>query len=247
MILGLCSQLLVDKYRHTLRDLCDSIHWPKIGQAAPKMPETVELHLPEDLPEVWETLMFWKITGQMPQPIGYAVIFRCWIFGDKYGMPEFQDAAMILLLKHWDKHDYKQSIPESFFSQTVEAYSALKDGPSQLKTLLAEEAVKSNWGDDCQCDVRRAGVTADAVCGNCSEYLKMHGPVLASIGEKRAAELLTNLREAKHVLEKSIAKGSKALYERFKTDPRHHRLWMSYMVSVRLGSMEHLFDDGILV
>lgn len=64
------------------------------------------LHFPEDDTEAWKVLVFWMIMKRLPEKATEntgkedrtALLIYCWVLGDKYGLPEFQDVAMLELL-----------------------------------------------------------------------------------------------------------------------------------------------------
>ncbi|KAK5136592.1 hypothetical protein LTR08_002606 [Meristemomyces frigidus] len=92
------------------------------------------LKFPNDDSDAWEVLLFWMIKNTLPDTQDNAhTMILCWVLGDKYAMPVFQDHAMLELLR-------TNSTQELGFEALKLALSMSAPG-SKLRKLVAEELV----------------------------------------------------------------------------------------------------------
>ena len=94
------------------------------------------LRFPEDDRDAWEVFLHWLLKGTIP-PIagvdGWELNVKCWILGDRYNIPDFQDDAIFDML----------SESESGFLPRLSAIQLAFAGTpqgSKLREYMAEEA-----------------------------------------------------------------------------------------------------------
>ncbi|KAK4544936.1 hypothetical protein LTR36_003841 [Oleoguttula mirabilis] len=92
------------------------------------------LHFPYDNVRAWEVLLFWMYKDTVPSTACTGgTLVSCWVLGDKYAIPNFQDSAMLLLL--------------DFCRLSLLDPQALSEGiassvpGSKMRRLIAEELV----------------------------------------------------------------------------------------------------------
>ncbi|KAK5688477.1 hypothetical protein LTS10_000455 [Elasticomyces elasticus] len=110
------------------------------------------LHFPEDEVRAWGVLLYWIVKHKLPlvsevtssggtvwesaetSEIDQELSVRCWVLGDKYGIPAFQDLIMLELLKELDIDTRRAPI-----TAVKLAFDSTPPG-SALRELMAEEA-----------------------------------------------------------------------------------------------------------
>ena len=128
------------------------------------------MRFPEDDPTSWEALLYYKLrghvqcarTGDEQQKIMQLV--GCWILGDKYNIKDFQDHAMLQLLR-WltDAQPILESVKLAF-ENTLEG--------SPLRTLMAREAVYGYYDNRSPDNTAERFKMFDGVQGFMTEFLK---------------------------------------------------------------------------
>lgn len=100
------------------------------------------LKFPEDDVAAWKLLVFSMFEKKLPEEDLESeanerlqlLLVQCWVLGDKYDIPEFQDLAILELLHHLsDKH----MTPEA-----AEQAAANTSPPSELRMLAAREVAR---------------------------------------------------------------------------------------------------------
>lgn len=98
------------------------------------------LRFPEDELHTWEVLLFWLVKSVLPGKVRYVakqpeitLLVECWIMGDLYCCPQFQDAIMLELL------DLTYEMAWTLDEVTVAFKNTMPETP--LRRLAAEEAL----------------------------------------------------------------------------------------------------------
>ena len=94
--------------------------------------------LSEDDADAWKILLHWKLKGTIPprdfvDDHGQVLLVRCWCLGDKYDITEFQDLAMLELIKVLNGVETTLDIVKIAFDNSAPG--------SKLRKLMAEETV----------------------------------------------------------------------------------------------------------
>lgn len=100
----------------------------------------------EDGHALWNWLLYWITTGEfgctgtkLPKSNDIPRLVSCWLLGNSYDVPDFQDCAMIYLLRYYD-NDYSKKVGLNN-DQIEEAFdNTVRDSP--LRVLIAEEIIK---------------------------------------------------------------------------------------------------------
>lgn len=99
--------------------------------------ETNTLRFPEDDLDGWTVVLYWMVNREVPgEPIEpkasvYRVLIACWIMGDRYDMPAFQDVVMMELLNRLDVFSPSMALVKLAFESTIPG--------SKLRLVMAEE------------------------------------------------------------------------------------------------------------
>ncbi|KAK3641809.1 hypothetical protein LTR56_011136 [Elasticomyces elasticus] len=105
------------------------------------------LIFPEDDFRAWKVLLYWMVKSELPEdddmpkftvsPMltdgDYTALVLCWILGDKYGVPGFQDLIMIELILQLEIQETPMGIIRYCFVHTAPR--------SVLRELMAEELI----------------------------------------------------------------------------------------------------------
>ncbi|RMX94727.1 hypothetical protein D0868_12144 [Hortaea werneckii] len=93
-----------------------------------------QLDFPEDDHDAWAVFLFWMMNTFTiaKKSLKPDLLIKSWILGDKYGIPEFQDQAMLELLFYFERLYATKDI--------IKLGSELSPADSVLKRLIAEEA-----------------------------------------------------------------------------------------------------------
>lgn len=98
--------------------------------------EQGRLYCPDDNVGAWRVLLYWIMHRKQPDDLlvkSDLVAVRCWVLGDKYDIPRFQDEAMFALLAIYsERRPRKGTIGEAVVSSAPS---------SKLRKLMAEEVV----------------------------------------------------------------------------------------------------------
>ncbi|KAI6891253.1 hypothetical protein KC318_g13908 [Hortaea werneckii] len=94
---------------------------------------TGQIDFPEDDYDAWAVLMFWMMSAFhiAKDKLKPDLLIKCWVLGDKYEIPEFQDQIMLELLFMVQYNDTED---------IIRLGSELSPAGSVLKRLIAEEA-----------------------------------------------------------------------------------------------------------
>ena len=96
--------------------------------------ESGVLRFPEDNLEAWQVLLCWVVGRRFPRKAmagEQELAVSCWVLGDKYGIVEFQDEAMLSLLKTIDTFQAERETIAMAFRGTPPG--------SKLRLLMTEE------------------------------------------------------------------------------------------------------------
>lgn len=101
--------------------------------------DTITLDVPNDEVKTWEIFFYWLSTSTLPNPSEWEpnvkqhaeVWVQAWLFGDRYAAAEFQDLAMLKLLKWCKENSLSPALAEKVFKATPSG--------SKLRTLVSEE------------------------------------------------------------------------------------------------------------
>lgn len=94
----------------------------------------------EDDAASWEILLYWLLHHNIPRRVGadrvvhFVSRAKCWVLGDKYGMPGFQDQAMFQLLECAHAFDFR--LQPAQYQELI----MIAPADSVLMRLIAEEA-----------------------------------------------------------------------------------------------------------
>ncbi|KAI7163042.1 hypothetical protein KC349_g1597 [Hortaea werneckii] len=94
-----------------------------------------QIDFPKDDYDAWAVLMFWMMSAFhiAKTKLKPDLLIKCWVLGDKYEIPEFQDQIMLELLFMVQYYDYDTE-------DIIRLGSELSPAGSVLKRLIAEEA-----------------------------------------------------------------------------------------------------------
>ena len=146
------------------------------------------LTFPEDSEDAWKLLLHWKIKGALPDLEDLEDIeqqrqlVHLWTLGDKYGIPELQDIAMLELLEVLTGHDSHIDVIKIAFENTAPG--------SPLRKVMAEETVYlmregGNWKNEKLDKLDGAVGFTTALIGALDE---LDGEDLESMGQQRLEE-----------------------------------------------------------
>ena len=104
------------------------------------------LKFPEDDVAAWKVLVFWMFDKKLPEEDFSAeldeklqlLLVECWVLGDKYEIPEFQDLVMLELLHHFNS---KGITPE-----TAKRAAAMTTSGSKLRILAGRQIAQYATG-----------------------------------------------------------------------------------------------------
>ncbi|KXT08991.1 hypothetical protein AC579_70 [Pseudocercospora musae] len=91
--------------------------------------QTGALHFPVDDQEAWQVLVYWimtrevaiELTGTMKERARSCILCaKCWVLGDKYDIPVFQNGVMAILLSHF-LPEYTHQLPRKALNQILKA------------------------------------------------------------------------------------------------------------------------------
>lgn len=102
---------------------------------------TGQIDFPEDDYDAWAVLMFWMMSAFhiAKNKLKPDLLIKCWVLGDKYEIPDFQDRIMLELLLIFEVDYATEDI--------IELGSRLSPAGSFLKRLMAEEAAVALQND----------------------------------------------------------------------------------------------------
>jgi hypothetical protein len=128
-----------------------------------------EITLPEDDPGAWATFLYWSMhhASDLPELETQRDInlVRLWNLGFKYGFDDFSDDVMSLLMKNFEQFEAGGTVTRSVTADAIrETYCSGLLGESKLKTLVAEEIVKSKLFSKCEFKKNPHNFTG---CKNC--------------------------------------------------------------------------------
>ena len=91
--------------------------------------------LPQDIYQAWKVLLHWIATRRLPEHVAddELLLIRCWALGERHGIEEFQDEAMLALLLWCEDFHLDMDTIERGLSST-------RPG-SKLRRLVAEELI----------------------------------------------------------------------------------------------------------
>lgn len=117
------------------------------------------LRFPEDRVDTWNVFLYWLLKREMPKDVlkvNDLLAVRCWVLGDKYDIPVFQNLAMVALIRKYDNESPSLEVIK-------EAVSNTRQG-SVLRRIMAEE-----------CVVRLQRLEPDALSPNDMDQLDGYG------------------------------------------------------------------------
>ncbi|KAI7131425.1 hypothetical protein KC343_g15973 [Hortaea werneckii] len=94
---------------------------------------TGQIDFPEDDYDAWAVLAFWMMNAFniARKELKPDLLIKCWVLGDKYEIPEFQDQIMLELLF---------MVQYSYIGDIIRLGSELSPAGSVLKRLIGDEA-----------------------------------------------------------------------------------------------------------
>lgn len=112
-----------------------------------------EIQLPDDDPSDWEALLFWMMDPDRNLPedtISNDVkLVRLWNLGFRHNFKGFADAAMLELMRLFEKreeHPDQQSVSDEAIQR---AFCSDIKGPSKVRAVVTQEMMKSNFVPQC--------------------------------------------------------------------------------------------------
>lgn len=95
-----------------------------------------DLSVPEDDPQAWKALFYWIVKKELPAKVNDSqpLLVHSWALGEKYEVIDFQNDAMLQLLRYSNTDPIKNEAIESAF--------ALTQPGSKLRKLMAEELIR---------------------------------------------------------------------------------------------------------
>lgn len=116
-----------------------ALHQKKLGH------EFDTLQYPEDDLDAWKTMMFWMVSGVLPEPVKGNTklhLVCCWCLGSECEVPEFQDSIMVELLVRVERAiKLTSETTEDMIAAAEYAFSHSEDhrtNDEKLLLLLAE-------------------------------------------------------------------------------------------------------------
>lgn len=94
------------------------------------------LHFPDDDSTVWGVLVYWIIKREMPKTLSDVptCCVRCWVLGDRYDIKDFQDQAMLALIRYCEDKRLDVGVMKEAVSNSAQG--------TKLRQLVAQEAVR---------------------------------------------------------------------------------------------------------
>lgn len=87
--------------------------------------------------QAWKVLLYWTVSRKSLPSMDPVLLAQCWQLGRDFNIPEFQDAAMIVLLQHFEDTSSRMT------PQLLSVEDSNFQNPSELSELFLEELVKS--------------------------------------------------------------------------------------------------------
>lgn len=89
----------------------------------------------------WDALLYWLMKSRRLPGLPFSELVECWMLGHRIEIPEFQDAAMIELLRACDACDDKEN--DNIFDLRGIQHTRWWEKETEMKQLILEELVKN--------------------------------------------------------------------------------------------------------